>query len=78
MLEDPELAYFQEQLLDLLSENLSGEVILARLKSNTKLSQFSDYLADFKPEMVEVAQALVKRWGVRTSQGDQDAQDETV
>jgi len=60
-----ELAVFQAALLDLLSEGRPPEETLRRLRADAAFAAHQDYIATFEPRMVEVATALVKKWGRR-------------
>ena len=64
---DARLAAFQAALLELLAQGLSPEEVIARLRSDAAFAPFADYVETFEPRMVEVAAALVKKWGRRAT-----------
>ena len=65
MPDDASLDCFQSVLLDLLAKGQPPERVLAQLRSNPRLAEYADYIATFEPRMVEVASALVAKWGRR-------------
>lgn len=69
--DDRELAAFQACLLDALYKHETAAAILAALVDSKATLPFRDYIGGFEPEMLEVAAALVKKWGMKTplSQG---------
>ena len=65
MPDDPTLARFQATLLDLLSRGLPPAEIVDRLRADSELAPYADYVATFEPRMIEVAVELVAKWGRR-------------
>jgi hypothetical protein len=61
--QDERLSAFQAALLELLSQPLSPDELIARLRTDAAFAPFADYIETFEPRMVEVAAALVKKWG---------------
>jgi len=62
---DEQLATYQAELLKLLSQPSSLDTVCASLASADGFQTYREYVSTFEPRMVEVAVALVKRWGVR-------------
>jgi len=62
---DDNLAYFQAELLTLLASGKSPEEIKRQLLADERLQSFADYIQSFEPPMIDVAVALVKKWGRR-------------
>jgi hypothetical protein len=62
---DDALAGFQAALLALLAEDLPVEEIQRRLRHDPAFERFREYVDGFEPRMIEVAAALVKKWGRR-------------
>jgi hypothetical protein len=62
---EADLAAFQRALLELLAEPLSPEEMMSRLRSDEVFAPYRDYIETFEPRFVEVAAALMKKWGVR-------------
>ena len=60
-----QLGKFQAELLDLLSKQSSLDEIRSRLSSDEAFQEYQEYVSTFEPRMLEVAVALVKKWGVR-------------
>ena len=63
--EDLELAAFQACFLNALHRHETASAIIAALADDDAAIPFSDYIAGFEPEMLEVAALLVKKWGVK-------------
>ncbi len=59
---DDELACFQAALLDALASPDPAR----SLASLAETAAFADYVAAMEPRMVEVAAALMQKWGKRT------------
>jgi len=64
-IDDQELAEVQAALLEVLAAELPPEQIVAKLRSDPKLSPYADWVATFEPRMIETAALLVKKWGRR-------------
>ena len=60
-----DLARFQAALLELLARELPPEEIIRRLREDTAFAPYRSYVETFEPRFLEVASALVKKWGVR-------------
>lgn len=65
MSEDLKYAEFQNALLELLSSDISGDAILATLKSDSRFEDYRDYVEQFDPDMVAVACELMGKWARR-------------
>ena len=63
--DDEELAVFQAALLNLLEQHLAPTEVLRCLRSDPSLAGFHDYIDSFEPRMIEVADALLQKWGRR-------------
>jgi hypothetical protein len=63
--QDAELAAFQAALLDLLSQGLSAPQVIEQLQADPRFADLRGYISTFEPRMVEVAIALVAKWGQR-------------
>lgn len=61
------LAEFQDALLELLSQDLPTEAIVAKLRDDAAFAAFRDYVVMLEPRMLEVAVELTKKWGRRNS-----------
>jgi hypothetical protein len=59
------LAEFQDALLELLSQDLPVEVLVAKLRDDAAFAVFREYVLAFEPRMLEVAAELTKKWGRR-------------
>ena len=68
--EDAGLAAFQAALLDLLDQRVGSEELLRRLRTDPRMAPYRAYLDTFEPRMVEVATALLAKWGVRIVDGE--------
>ncbi len=66
--QDLTLALYQERLLAWLNSEMSSEHIIARLKDDSNLSIYREYISTFEPRMVDVAKQLVQRWGKTVAQ----------
>ncbi len=66
MTDDPTLDHFQRALLELLASADDLNEIRERLASDAAFTPFAEYVAGFEPRMLEIAAALVKRWGRRS------------
>lgn len=64
--EDLELAAFQACFLNALHRHETASAIIAAMSDDDAALPFSDYIAGFEPEMLEVAALLVKKWGVKS------------
>jgi hypothetical protein len=62
---DEQLAKFHAELLEILSEQKSLDEIRSRLESNEAFGPYRDYTETFETRMIEVAVALVRKWGRR-------------
>ena len=62
MIDNKALAYFQEQLVDLLLKDLPPEEIVTQLKSNALLAPFHSYIDTYDMTMLRVASEIVKKW----------------
>lgn len=60
---------FQDALLELFAQDLPLTTIQERLNEDMAFAPFRDYVQGFEPRMLEVAAALVKKWGKRSAQG---------
>ena len=60
---DADLADFQSALLELLAQPLSPAEIERRLRTDAAFAPYRDYVESFDLRMIEVAAALVKKWG---------------
>lgn len=69
--QDAHLAAFQAALLELLAQPLSPAEMMERLQHDATFAPFADYVSTFEPRMLEVAAALVKKWGRRTETGSE-------
>lgn len=65
MSDDERLARFQAALLEILAEPLGARELAVRLAAHPDCRPYAEYLATFEPRMLEVASALVKKWGRR-------------
>ena len=66
-IDDPQLAEFQAELLELLARSNAPADAMDALKAMKTTQELADYVAGFEPRMVEVAAVLVKKWGVRAN-----------
>lgn len=66
---DDTLSYFQARLLDLLASELSEAEVLEQLKADPELAEFEEYISSWEPRMVNLAQHLTKKWGVKDEIG---------
>lgn len=67
-IERAELERFQSEILELLAQDLTPAQIVARLQSDPAFAPFQNYIQTFEPRFLEVASALVKKWGQRDSE----------
>jgi len=67
MTEDADLDRFQSALLDLLAATADVDEIRRRLATDPAFAPYAEYVAEFEPRMLDVAQTLIKRWGRRVS-----------
>lgn len=67
---DDALSYFQARLLDLLASDLSETEVLEQLKADPELAEFRDYISSWEPRMVNLAQHLTKKWGMKGEVGN--------
>lgn len=58
-----ELARFQAALLELLAQPIGAAEIARRLREEAVFAPYREYSAGFEPRFLEVAAALVKKWG---------------
>ena len=62
---EADLAAFQSALLELLAEPLPPSESQHRLRTDAAFAAHRDYVETFDLRMIEVASALVKKWGQR-------------
>ena len=67
-----ELAQFQAALLELLAQPISPEESARRLREDDAFAPFREYSESFEPRFLEVAAALVKKWGRSDSNPDSE------
>jgi hypothetical protein len=65
MNDEERLARFQAALLEILAQPLDTEGLARCLAADPDCEPYREYLATFEPRMLEVAAALVKKWGRR-------------
>jgi uncharacterized protein len=63
---DPELAAFQEALAELLARGLSVDEVVRTLATDPAFEAHRAYVTSFEPRLIEVQLALCKRWASRT------------
>lgn len=56
------LEHFQNRLLQMLALKMDPEEIKAQLLKDKKLTDYHEYIQDFDPAMLEVAEELVHKW----------------
>ena len=56
---------YQRRLVELLESEKDSEKIIEELKSITGLKDYADNL---RPEMIEIASLLLKKWGVKRNE----------
>ena len=67
MQDNKTLAYFQEQLVDLLLQDLTPEEIIIQLKSDPLLTPFYSYIDTYDMTMLRVASELIKKWATENT-----------
>jgi hypothetical protein len=66
MAPDDELARFQAVLLDVLASCDAPSDLPSQIAQRDDSKAFGEYVAAMEPRMLEVAAALMKKWGKRT------------
>lgn len=64
-----EIARFQEAMFDILDRNLTPEAAREVLRADPRSAQYAAMIEGWDVHMIEVAQQLLKRWGVRRGEG---------
>jgi len=62
-IDEVQLACFQAALLDLLAQPISADEIARRLREEAVFAPYREYSVGFELRFLEVAAALVKKWG---------------
>jgi hypothetical protein len=65
MSDESSIVDYQDALMEVLSSNLSQELIFERLKTDPRLREYQNYISKFDPDMVAVACELMGKWAKR-------------